>query len=77
MKNIHFLNGKFVDEDHLLISPRDLGYSRGYAAFDFMLGNITLKDAKSNIDTHATPVKMFSGVCQSSANNNPLIRMPL
>lgn len=37
MKNIHFLNGQFVDEDHLLISPRDLGYSRGYAAFDFMV----------------------------------------
>lgn len=37
MKNIHFLNGKFVDEDHLLLSPRDLGYSRGYAAFDFMI----------------------------------------
>ena len=37
MKNIHFLNGKLVDEDHLLISPRDLGYSRGYAAFDFMI----------------------------------------
>lgn len=37
MKSIHFLNGQFVDEDHLLISPRDLGYSRGYAAFDFMI----------------------------------------
>jgi branched-chain amino acid aminotransferase len=37
MKNIHFLNGQFVDEDNLLISPRDLGYSRGYAAFDFMV----------------------------------------
>lgn len=37
MKCIHFLNGQFVDEDHLLISPRDLGYSRGYAAFDFMI----------------------------------------
>lgn len=37
MKNIHFLNGRFVDEGHLLVSPRDLGYSRGYAAFDFMI----------------------------------------
>lgn len=37
MKSVHFLNGQFVDEDHLLISPRDLGYSRGYAAFDFMI----------------------------------------
>lgn len=39
MKNIHFLNGRFVDEDHLLLSPRDLGYSRGYAAFDFMISS--------------------------------------
>ncbi len=37
MKNIHFLDGKFVDEEHLLISPRDLGFSRGYAAFDFLI----------------------------------------
>lgn len=48
---------------------------------EFMLGNITLKDVKSNIDTHEVPVKIMSGVCQSSANmhtnNNPLIRMSL
>jgi branched-subunit amino acid aminotransferase/4-amino-4-deoxychorismate lyase len=37
MKSVHFLNGHLVDEDHLLISPRDLGYSRGYAAFEFMI----------------------------------------
>lgn len=37
MKNVHFLNGQLVNEDHLLISPRDLGYSRGYAAFEFMI----------------------------------------
>ncbi|HSX08225.1 MAG TPA: aminotransferase class IV [Candidatus Saccharimonadales bacterium] len=37
MKNVHFLNGQLVDEDHLLISPRDLGYSRGYAVFEFMI----------------------------------------
>jgi len=37
MKNIHFLDGKFVNEEQLLISPRDLGFSRGYAAFDFMI----------------------------------------
>lgn len=36
MANIHFLNGKLVAEDQLLISPRDLGYSRGYAVFDFL-----------------------------------------
>jgi branched-subunit amino acid aminotransferase/4-amino-4-deoxychorismate lyase len=34
--NIHFLNGKFVSEKDLLISPRDLGYSRGFAVFDFL-----------------------------------------
>lgn len=48
---------------------------------DFMLGNITLQDVKSNIDTHAVPVKILSGVCQSSANmhtnTNPLIRITL
>jgi len=37
MKSVHFLNGKFVNEDDLLISPRDLGYSRGYAVFEFMM----------------------------------------
>jgi len=37
MENIHFLNGKFVSEKDLLISPRDLGYSRGYAVFDFLI----------------------------------------
>jgi branched-subunit amino acid aminotransferase/4-amino-4-deoxychorismate lyase len=37
MKSVHFLDGKLVNEDDLLISPRDLGYSRGYAAFDFMI----------------------------------------
>lgn len=37
MKNVHFLNGQFVNEDDLLISPRDLGYSRGYAVFEFMM----------------------------------------
>lgn len=37
MESTHFLNGKFVLEKDLLISPRDLGYSRGYAVFDFMV----------------------------------------
>lgn len=37
MKSVHFLNGKLVNEDDLLISPRDLGYSRGYAVFEFMM----------------------------------------
>ncbi len=34
---IHFLNGAFVDDDKLLISPHDLGYTRGYAVADFLV----------------------------------------
>jgi branched-chain amino acid aminotransferase len=37
MKSVHFLNGQLIGEDKLLISPLDLGYSRGYAAFEFMI----------------------------------------
>ncbi len=36
MNKIHFLNGKFVSEEQLIISPRDVGFSRGYAVFDFL-----------------------------------------
>lgn len=32
----HFLNGKLVSEEQLVISPRDVGFSRGYAVFDFL-----------------------------------------
>jgi len=35
-KSTHFLNGKLVSEEELKISPRDLGFSRGYAVFDFL-----------------------------------------
>src|SRR5438876_139489 len=34
---IHFLNGKFVTEDELLISPKDLGFVRGFAVADFIV----------------------------------------
>ena len=34
---IHFLNGKFVTEEELLISPRDLGFSRGFGVHDFIV----------------------------------------
>lgn len=34
---IHFLNGKFVNEGELLISPRDLGFTRGYSVADFLV----------------------------------------
>jgi branched-chain amino acid aminotransferase len=33
----HFLNGKLVTEKGLRISPRDLGFTRGYAVFDFLI----------------------------------------
>lgn len=32
----HFLNGILVSEEQLAISPRDVGFSRGYAVFDFL-----------------------------------------
>lgn len=32
----HFFNGKLVSEKEIVISPRDLGFSRGYAVFDFL-----------------------------------------
>lgn len=34
---VHFLNGKFVTDDELLISPKDLGFTRGYAVADFLV----------------------------------------
>jgi len=36
---IHFLNGKFISEDKLVISPRDLGFSRGCAVHEFVVTN--------------------------------------
>lgn len=36
-KSIHFLNEQFVEEEDLKISPRDLGYARGYAIVDFLV----------------------------------------
>ena len=48
---------------------------------EYMLGNIGLDEVKSNIDTHAVPVKFMSGVCQSGANirsdENPLVRISI
>ncbi len=37
IESTHFLNGKFVKEEDLLVSPRDLGYSRGYGVFEFLV----------------------------------------
>lgn len=36
IKNIFYLNGRFVPEDKALISVYDLGLLRGYAVFDFL-----------------------------------------
>lgn len=33
----HFLNGRFVKDDELLISPKDLGFTRGYSVADFLV----------------------------------------
>ncbi|MEK7561163.1 MAG: aminotransferase class IV [Patescibacteria group bacterium] len=33
---LHFFNGRFVAEGEISLSPRDLGFSRGYAVFDFL-----------------------------------------
>lgn len=48
---------------------------------EFLMGKISLHDVKSNIDTHEVPVKIMSGVCQSSAhsydNKNRLIEISL
>lgn len=33
----HFLNGKLVEESDLVVSVRDLGFTRGYAVFDFFV----------------------------------------
>ena len=34
---IHFLNGELITEKDLNISIRDLGFTRGYAVFDFLI----------------------------------------
>ena len=68
MKNIHFLDGQFVDEEHLLISPRDLGYSRGYAAFDFM---VTSGGRPFMLDRHID--RLFNS-CQAISLNVPWSR---
>lgn len=34
---VHFLNGKFVKEEELVLPVRDLGFTRGYAVFDFLI----------------------------------------
>ncbi len=46
---IHFLNGYFVTEDDLLISPRDLGFTRGYAVADFI---VTYKNKPFKLSEH-------------------------
>lgn len=71
MKSIHFLNGRLVGEDGLLISPRDLGYSRGYAAFEFM---ITSKGRPFMMDRHLD--RLFNS-CQAISLSVPWSRKQL
>lgn len=50
MRNlIHFLNGKFVPEEELFISPRDLGYVRGYAVNDYI---VTFNNKPFKVEEH-------------------------
>lgn len=65
MKNTHFLNGQLVSEDDLQISPRDLGYSRGYAVFEFMLAH---KGRPFMLDKHLD--RLFTS-CRSIALSVP------
>ncbi len=65
MKNAHFLNGQIVSEDDLQISPRDLGYSRGYAVFEFMLAH---KGRPFMLDKHMD--RLFAS-CESIALTLP------
>lgn len=37
MTKIHFLNGKFVEDQDLKVSARDLGFSRGFGVFAFFV----------------------------------------
>ncbi len=62
---MHFLNGHLVNDDHLLISPRDLGYSRGYAAFEFM---ITTRGRPFMMDRHLD--RLFNS-CQAISLDIP------
>ena len=34
---VHFVNGKFVTEKDLVLPVRDLGFTRGFAVFDFFI----------------------------------------
>lgn len=45
----HILNGKLVSEEELLISPRDIGFLRGYGVFDFL---ITYKGKPFRLQDH-------------------------
>lgn len=36
MAGTHFFNGELVPEEKIAISPRDVGFSRGFAVFDFL-----------------------------------------
>lgn len=70
---------KEVDKSGLTVENAKYRIIREF--IDFIMGKIDLHAVKSNIDTHEVPVKIMSGVCQSSAhsynNKNRLIHIPL
>lgn len=35
-QQVHYLNGTFVNENELVISARDLGFTRGYVVFEYL-----------------------------------------
>ena len=35
-RKIYFLNGSLISEKKIAMSPLDIGFSRGYAVFDFL-----------------------------------------
>jgi len=45
----HWMNGRVVGEDELLISARDIGFLRGYAVFDFL---ITYRNRPFRLEDH-------------------------
>ncbi|GEM_PF-194180 len=81
-KYLHYLNGRFVKEDELLISPRDLGFSRGFGVFNHLKtyngrpfkleGNLTrlIKSAELIGLRHSYSVKQLAGIVRKLLSKN-------